>query len=406
MGEPIHHPWTHKHAPKRAKEIVGHEQALARVMQFVQHYRPGAKPILLFGKSGTGKTSIAHVAARELDLELLEINAADSRNKESMETIIGGAAAQQSLFFRGKLILVDEADGISGTSDRGGIPTLIAIMAKSRHPIIITANDRGMDKLRPLIKACEVIDLDQIPHEHILARLAAIAKAEGIAADTEVLSAISRKSGGDLRAAINDLQSISGAGTVKKEDVLLLDDREAKEAMQSALTRIFKTTSADVALPSFDNVDTDVDDLLLWIDENIPREYSSPEDLARAFDALAEADKFFGRIRRWQYYRYYVYIYNLLTAGVALAKEKKYPKAVEYKPTGRILKMWIYNQKNLKRKKIAQTLAPHLHTSTRRVTQDVLPYLRIAATKDKKLRKALCENYGIDEETAEWFSGT
>ncbi|HIH24615.1 TPA: replication factor C large subunit [Candidatus Woesearchaeota archaeon] len=405
MAEPRHHPWTHKHAPHRVKDIVGHDAAIARVLQYVKQYRPGTKPIMLLGKSGVGKTSIAHAAAHELDLELLEVNAADSRNKESIESIIGEASAQASLFFRGKLILIDEADGVSGTQDRGGIAALLAILPKSRHPIIITANDRDNDKLKPLLKASEVIDLVEVAHEHALARLTHIAAAESITVEREVLSAISRKSGGDLRAAINDLQSIAGAGKVGKEDVALLDSREAKEAMQAALMRIFKTTSADVALPSFDNVDADVDELLLWIDENIPREYSDPTDLARAFDALADADRFFGRIRRWQYYRYYVYIYNLLTAGVALAKDKRYAKPVEYKPTGRILKMWIYNQKNAKRKKLSGLLAPHLHTSSRRVRQDVLPYLKIAAQNDRKLRDSLCAIYAIDDETAEWFSG-
>ena len=173
--------------------------------------------------------------------------------------------------------------------------------------------------------------------------------------------------------------------------------------MKQALLRVFKTTSATVALPSFDNVDEDVDGLLLWIDENLPREYKTPQDLARGFDALAEADKYFGRIRRWQYYRYYVYIYNLLSAGIALAKEQKYPGMTEYKPTGRLLKIWIYNQKNAKRKKIATLLSPQLHTSSKRVRDDVLPYLKIIAQHDKKAAKELCATYDIDDETAEWF---
>ena len=59
-----------------------------------------------------------------------------------------------------------------------------------------------------------------------------------------------------------------------------------------------------------------------WVEENIPREYKKNPDIARAFDALSIADTFFGRIRRWQYYRFYVYIYNLLSAGIAIAKEE------------------------------------------------------------------------------------
>lgn len=399
--EKTHQPWTAKYAPISRDDLVGDPAKFTKILDYVQKYKRGQRPIVLIGKSGIGKSTIPHVVARELDLELLEVNAADSRNKEAVETIIGGAAAQQSLFFRGKLILIDEADGISGRNDCGGVQALLAIIPKSTHPIIITINEED-DKLKSLLKVCEVMEID-LTNENIVHRLEYIAATEKITIAKEQLNAIARKSSGDLRAAINDLQSIAGLGSVSKEDVQLLDDREAKEAMQQALTKIFKTTSAEIALPSLDNVDRDPDELIKWIDENLPREYQTPQDLARGFDALAEADKFFGRIRRWQYYRYYVYIFNLLTAGIALAKDKKYAKMIEYQPTGRILKIWIYNQKNFKRKKLAEGLAPHLHTSTKRVRQDVLPYLKIMYKNNKKLGKILLEQYELDPEAIDWF---
>jgi len=46
---------------------------------------------------------------------------------------------------------------------------------------------------------------------------------------------------------------------------------------------------------------------------NLPKEYTKAEDLAKAYENLSLADVYFGRIRRWQYYRFYVYIYNLLS---------------------------------------------------------------------------------------------
>ena len=65
--------------------------------------------------------------------------------------------------------------------------------------------------------------------------------------------------------------------------------------------------------------------------------------------------------------------------------------------------MWIYNQKNAKRKKIAQTLAPQLHMGSRRVRSQMLPFLRIIYEKDKKQGRRICAEYGIDAETEEWF---
>lgn len=397
-------PWVHKYAPKKAKDVAGQNALAGRIASYLGSYRPGQKPLLLAGPAGVGKTSSVVAAAHELDRELIEVNASDSRNKDAIESLIGAAAKQQSLFFRGKIIMVDEVDGISGNADRGGIATLVSLIAQSGHPIIFIANDAGSDKLKPLRKACEVIEVGPPAHEAIVACLSRIAKAEGISVQDAELAGIARRSGGDLRAAINDFQSLVTGDTVSREDLALLSDRDSKQAVEQALLRIFKTTSAEVALPSLDNVDEDVDALLLWIDENLPREYKSAADLARGFDALAEADRYMGRIRRWQYYRFYVYIYNLLTAGIALAKEEKYKGATEYKPTERILKLWIYNQKNAKAKKLAQALAPQLHTSARRVRQDVLPYLKtIYKHKGKEDRRRLVACYGLDDDAVEWL---
>jgi replication factor C large subunit len=394
-------PWVHTYSPKRIGDVVGHERELAQVKRYLETYKPGQKPLLLIGRSGVGKTSIVYALAHELDLELLEINASDTRNKDAIQSIVGGAAAQQSLFFRKKVILLDEIDGLSGTQDRGGIPALVALFSKSRHPIICTASDATEDKLKPLIKASVVVPLE-LTHEQVLTRLSHIATREAVDIQHEHLTTISRRSGADLRSAINNLQSLHTGIAVTKDDVDLLTDRDARDEIQQGLLRVFKTSSADVALPAFQAVDEDVDTLMLWIDENLPRAYTHPDDLARALDALAEANKFFGRIRRWQYYRYYVYIYDLLTAGIATAKEHKYPGTPQFERPNRILKMWIYNQKNAKRKALSLTLAPHLHTSSKRIRHDVLPFLKIAC-KDKKTRAAVIAQYDLDDDAAEWL---
>jgi replication factor C large subunit len=396
-------PWVHKHAPKRLADIVGHDAAIAKIATWLAGYRPGGKPLLLAGKPGIGKTSIAYALAREHDRELLEINASDSRNKDAIESIVGQAAVQASLFGANRIILVDEVDGVSGTKDRGGIAALVAVFEKSRYPIICTANDLTADKLKPLKKACVVVELADVAPADVVRHLRQIAEREGMRIDDQQLRALSQRAGGDVRSAVNDMQSLHGGMPVTKADVDALSERVGQEQIEHALMRVFKTTSADVARPAFEQVDEDVDGLLLWIDENIAREYKSPEDLARVFDALAEADKFFGRIRKWQYYRYYVYIYDLLTAGIALAKEKKAPGLVEYKRPERILKMWIYKQKNAKRESLAKALAAHTHTSAKRVRNDTLPFLQAIAKADKTFTKRLAAHYDLSDDDAAWL---
>src|SRR5690606_18033292 len=128
---------------------------------------------------------------------------------------------------------------------------------------------------------------------------------------------IARASGGDVRAAINDLQNLGK--NISLNDALNLSQRDTKKSIEEALRIIYKTKNSELALRALDDVDLDLDQLFLWIEENTPLEYLKVEDLDKALDSLAEADKFFGRIRKWQYYRFYVYCFNLLTAGISIS---------------------------------------------------------------------------------------
>ncbi len=393
-------PWVRKYTPRTPDAFIGNPRVVGIVRERLSGFSRGARPLLLHGPTGVGKTSLVYVVAASLGMDVLEINASDTRNKAAMESLVGAASQQQSLFFRGRVILVDEVDGISGVKDRGAVTTLLRLAEQSAHPIVFTANEAQSDKLKALRKKAELLQIGPPPAEEISRRLRTIADAEGLAITGTQLRTIAIRSGGDVRAAINDLQVLSTGEQVTKEEIDLLSEREQETAIEQALLRVFKTTSSEVALPSFDNVHEQPDRILLWIQEALPREYTKPEDLARAFQAVAEADRFFGRIRRWQYYRFYVYIYNLLSVGVACAKDEKYAGTPVFKRPERPLKIWIYNQKNLKRKRIAEQLAPWLHASTKRVTQDVLPFLKCV---DEQTKAAIVSSYKLDADAASWL---
>jgi len=110
--------WTEKHRPKRFVEVRGQDLALEKLKTFIKYFRIGKKAIILHGPAGTGKTTLAHVIARETNLEIFELNASDLRNKNKLREILKPAIEQQSLLRVGKIILVDEVDGISA-ADRG-----------------------------------------------------------------------------------------------------------------------------------------------------------------------------------------------------------------------------------------------------------------------------------------------
>lgn len=383
-----------KHRPKNISDIKGQDKAVQELQQALQQ----GKPVLLYGPPGTGKTSIAHAMAEDMNYEVIEVNASDTRNKEAVQQIIGQASQQQSLFSKGKIILIDEVDGIAGNEDRGGLTELNNILdMKSPHPIILTANDPWDSKFNTLRKKCVNIELGSLNYLSIAHLLKHISEQENITIEEETIKKIAQMAGGDARAAINDLESLSLHNkTITKEHVTTLDQREQTGNIFNALRQVFKGTTAEQTRGAYDNVDIDVDDIMLWLDENLPLEYQG-KDLQQAYEKMSKADIFKRRIQRWQHWRFLAYIYELLSIGIATAKTEKSPGYVGYKRTSRILKLWIAKQKNAKKKEIAELLKPALHASTKRISQDVIPYLKIIAKKDKNF------NPGLEEEQLEWL---
>jgi replication factor C large subunit len=395
--------WVRKYAPKKLIEIGGLDSAIAELGKFVTRFKKG-KALLLYGGSGGGKTSSVYALAHELGYELIEINASDTRNADQIDALVGNASKQASLFFKSKIILVDELDGIAGREDRGGVQAILKLISTSSFPIILVANDPYTEKLSSLRKKSVMLEFHTRHYTSILKMLKEICSAEKIRYDEESLTVLARKSGGDMRAAINDLQSLTADDRkLTRKDIDEYGERDKTDTIIQALVKVFKTTDVDVALKAFDNVDEDLDKIFLWVDENLPHEYTKPADLARGFDALSTADVFKGRIMRWQYYRFYVYCFNMLSAGIALAKDEKYKSFVNYKPTTRILKLWMAKQKNMKKKAISEKIGEKTHTSTKRALQDTLPYLKPIFKHHKKEAEKLTHYLDLDDEQVEWL---
>jgi replication factor C large subunit len=261
----------------------------------------------------------------------------------------------------------------------------------------MTAENPYDQKFSKLRSRSEVLAFESLPYTDIYEKLRQIAEIEGIAFEEMALRSLARRAGGDMRAAINDLQSLSLLGKVESAELEMLGDREQKETIVDALLKILKTRDPNIALSALEYVNEDYDQVMLWLDENMPVEYRKPEDLARAYDKLSKADVFQRRIRRWQHWRFLVYIQALLTAGIAMSKDEKYKEFVSYKPSGRILKIWMANQKNAKKKAIAEKLAAVTHTSAKKAYHD-LPYIQRMCKDKAAAEKIIVELDLTDDE--------
>ncbi|MEK6808533.1 MAG: replication factor C large subunit [Nanoarchaeota archaeon] len=392
-----------KYRPKKSADIIGQESKIKELKDFIINYQGQKKrAILIYGQSGIGKTSSVHSLANELGLELVEVNASEFRNQEQILLKIGNAIKQKSLFSKGKIILVDEVDGIAGVEDRGGMQTILRLIAETKYPMILTINDPFHNKFSTLRNKCYMLMFEPINYQIIEGFLRKICNDEKLNIDDGSLRTLARISGGDLMSALNDLQSISGKGRISEEDIKFLSHRDKQEPIQQALGRIFKTTDINISIFAFDNVKEDVDEQFLWIDENLPKEYSKVEDLVNAYESLSKADIFRRRIRINQYYRFLVYINAYITIGISLSKIERYTTVIKYSQTGRLLKIFWANQRSLKRKEIAKKLAKKIHCSVKDAIKGIYNF-KVIFRANKKMANAIANELELSQEEIEWL---
>ncbi len=395
-------PWVEKYRPKRIEDVAGNPEAKRKFIAWLNSWvrgKPTKKAALLYGPPGCGKTSIVHAAAREYGLELIEANASDVRTSEALKAKVFRAATEHSLFGRGRIILLDEIDGISPREDRGGLETVIELIKVSKHPVVLTANNPWDPRLRSLRDLCEMIEFKKLGKRDIMRVLANICRLEGIECSREVLSAIADRAKGDLRAAINDLQSIAeGRKKVTLKDLEILGYRAEQADMFTIVRRILTARNPLQAKVVLAYPSLDYEMLMQWLNENIPSQYSpSLVAIADAYDALSRADVFLGRIKRRQKWALLPYALELMTVGVASAREKPPFKFVKYSFPQRIKLMAATKNRRDALKRVAMLVGKAAHISRRRALLEVIPYIKLIYEVNPKLGARLLKSMRISE---------
>ena len=379
--------WVEKYRPKSVADVIGNEEAKAAFVEWLKNKRRTKKAILLYGPPGVGKTTLVNAAANDLGLRVIEMNASDTRSEKAINKVAGPATAFVALDTfstesKGSVLFMDEVDGIAGNEDRGGVSALIKIVEESRIPVIMAANDPDLEKLRPLKKVSSLVRFHQARIPLIIAMLQKICHKERIKAEFNALERIAENSGGDVRSAVNDLQSLAETSkTLTLQDTVVLSMRNKDISMDETLRKYFSAESLLEASMLLSRSSVDYDDLLMAVSDNLPLRYSDPEVRAVAFDYISQADMYRGRIgtENWHLLKYF---FNSLARAAAVSPESYKPFTLISPPIRVITLFWTKGKRSMLNS-ICAKIGEKCHVSKTTAKQDFIPFIKVMLAKNK-----------------------
>ena len=364
-----------KYAPTTLNGIIGNDIAVSVLHGFAEKVQNGehVKPLMLFGPPGTGKTAAARALAYSNSFEILELTASDYRDTANLNKTIIPASRSKGLFGKTILILLDEIDETSKKYDSGVERVVGTLIRNSRQPVIFTAEDYWDQSIRFLRNSVEKVEFKKVGTANITKLLKEIVTNENAKIDDEVVDALAKRSDGDVRGAINDLEAMLGADRKLMESIGI---RDKKMEVFKVLDKIFLSSNFEIARNAMTKSDVDIEMVMNWVDENIPNRYTSRKGVDDAYENLAVASRFYEKANRTNYWGYLRYASVLMSSGVAVSSDGFVRMLRPYSFPSKIRYMGSTKEDRSVLNGIADKLGDRFHTSRRKIIRDYVPLLK------------------------------
>jgi replication factor C large subunit len=385
--------WAEKYRPRRLPDLVGNGPALKAMSDWALSWSPEKKPLLLYGKPGTGKTSAAHALASDMGWDMIELNASDQRTKDAIQRVAGVASVTASLTGAGrKLIVFDEADNLHGTADRGGAREILEVIRVSRQPVVLIAND--LYGIAPEIRArCDPVLFRAVQTRSVVPRLKFICACEGLACSEAALARIAEMGGGDIRASINMLQAAAGGRNRVTEADVASSPKDDRVSIFDLVLSVFRGREDAALLAEARAADEPPDTILQWIEGNLVH-LPDAGSLALAYRWVSRADEYLGLTFRRQYYSLWRYANALMLLGSSLAAAGRGARA-RLMPPGRWRRISSHRRQKAVRESLLRKTGERAHIPQEVLREDHLTLLAVLVEADPV---AHARDLSLDEE--------
>ena len=273
--------WVEKFRPTKLVDYVGNEHLKAKVEGYLES---GDVPhLLLYGRAGTGKTTLAKLIVKSVDCDYMVINASDENNVDTVRNKVKNFASSMG-FKKWKIIILDEFDYMS--------PNAQAILRNlmetfSQHCRFILTCNYVEKVIEPIQSRCQSFQIVPPTKKDVAIQISKILGAEGVTFEPKDLVPIIDAGYPDIRKIINTCQLNSNKGKLQVDTQNLLEnDYKTKvlDILKSKDDKRNKYTNMRQAI--IDSRVTDFSELFTLLYEKVD-EYA-PSNTANVIIALSE----------------------------------------------------------------------------------------------------------------------
>ena len=209
--------WVERYRPQDLSTYVGNEHLKTKVERFLDD---GNIPhLLLYGRAGGGKTTLAKIIVNNTECDYLYINASDERNIDLVRDKLKTFASSVG-FKPMKVVILDEADYLNVNSAQPALRNLMETFS-AHCRFILTCNyvEKIID---PIQSRCQTYKIIPPSKKEVAVHAKTILEKENISFDLDDLALVVTAGYPDLRKVINELQrmSINGKLSVDKDGMI------------------------------------------------------------------------------------------------------------------------------------------------------------------------------------------